>query len=277
MSLRIISWTDDAFEPLADDSAMTIGVFDGVHLGHQALINRVVRRGPNPTLVTFMENPKKLVSPEVFEGDISSLNQKLCIFGQMGICQVILIDFSEKFSRMNGWEFLEILSCRGRMVFLAIGSNFRCGHRQGTGAESIREINDRRKIPTDVVMPVVTGDAPGSAPVNSSRIRAAILAGELKLAAALMGRKLELDLSGMLPDGLRFAGSQPGIGIANQRSGGAVYDFRTARRIIPPSGKYPVLINPGVIEGEALINGGKLYLPPVDGVDNYRAESLEFL
>ena len=271
MSLRIINWKDRTFGPLSDESAMTIGVFDGVHLGHQALINRITQRGPNPTVVTFTENPKKRVSPGTFEGDIISLKQKLDIFERLGVSQVILIDFSENFSKLNGWEFLKTLEERGRMVFLAIGSNFRCGYRQDTGAEYIKEMNGKRKIPTEIVLPVLSEETRGEGPVNSSRIRAAILSGNIQLAAALMGRNLELDLSDLQSGDLRSVDLQSGDG---------VYDFRPVNRIIPGPGRYTVLIKPGMVKGEAVTEDGKVYLfgaPPVNGENKYQAESLEFI
>ena len=275
MSLRVFSWTDGFFEPLPEDSAMTIGAFDGVHLGHQALIDRIVSRGPNPTVVTFTENPKKRVSPGTFEGDILSVKQKLMIFEQLGISQVILIDFSEKFSKLDGREFLEILLDRGRMVFLAIGGNFRCGHNQETGAEDIRKMNEKRTIPTDVILPVVSVETAGAGPVNSSRIRTAVISGNVKQAAALMGRNLELDLSD-----LRSGDLQSG----DLRSGDSrrhlVYDFHSVKRIVPAPGKYPVLINPGRIKSEAIIEGGKVFLSGFwRGYEEkkYQAESLEFI
>ena len=198
MSLRIIEWetlikgsvSPPGLTPdFMPNAAMTIGVFDGLHLGHRELINRIVRRGPNPTVVTFRENPKKVVSPDRYEGDIFSLEQKMTAFEQMGVERVVLIDFSEKFSKLTGREFIDLLDKRGRMVFLAIGSNFRCGYQQDTNADLIRELNERKGIPTEVVQPVIFGNGP----VSSSRIRSAISSGDLKLAAALMGR----DLPGM--------------------------------------------------------------------------------
>jgi riboflavin kinase/FMN adenylyltransferase len=170
---------------------MTVGVFDGVHLGHQALIERIVCRGPNPTVVTFKENPKKLFSPDDPHQDIFSLEQKFAVFHSLGVSQVILIDFSENFCKLSGREFFDILAERGGMVYLAIGEDFRCGYCQETDADSIREMNERRGIPTEVVPAVMLPDALGGGSVSSSRVRSAILSGDYKLAAALMGRSFE--------------------------------------------------------------------------------------
>jgi riboflavin kinase/FMN adenylyltransferase len=187
--MQIIEWP--AFTGMRTPAAMTIGVFDGVHLGHQALIKRVVDRGPNPTVITFRKNPKKLLSPGNFEGDIFNLEQKLAAFDSLGVNQVILIDFSEKFCRLSGGEFFDILAEKGGMVFLAIGLDFRCGFHRETDTNSIREMNERKGIPTEVIPAVELPDALGGGPISSSRLRSAILSGDHKLAAALMGHSFE--------------------------------------------------------------------------------------
>ena len=109
MSLRIVEWPRFLETASREKSAMTIGVFDGLHLGHRELISRIVRRWPNPTVVTFRENPKKVISPESYQGDIFSLKQKLAAMESLGVSRVVLIDFSENFSRLKGWEFLNLL------------------------------------------------------------------------------------------------------------------------------------------------------------------------
>lgn len=274
MSLRIIEWPsflegpgslDSASTaPPLEGSAMTIGVFDGVHLGHRELIQRIVSRGPNPTVITFRENPKKIVSPASYEGDIFSLAQKLAAFDKLGVKRVILIDFSEKFSKLSGKEFFNLLEDRGKMVFLAIGADFRCGYRQDTDADIIREMNERKGIPTEVVPHVPLGGANGTGPVSSSRIRFAILSGDLALAAALMGRNVELDLSDLCP-----------LDFQSGDAGGQVYDLRSVRRIVPAAGEYSVLMYPGGAGGRVNVENGKVFLP--GRRTSERVERLEFL
>ena len=170
---------------------MTVGVFDGLHLGHQELIKRIVNRGPNPTVLTFRENPKKLISSGNFEGDIFNLEQKLAAFESFGVKQLILIDFSQNFSKISGREFFDTLADKGKMVYLAIGEDFRCGFRKETGAESIKLMNEKRGIPTEIVSPVTLPNELGGGPVSSSRLRSAILSGDIKLASELMGRSFD--------------------------------------------------------------------------------------
>jgi cytidyltransferase-like protein len=165
---------------------MTIGVFDGVHRGHAELLRRIVEHGPNPTVLTFRENPKKYTAPRAWEGDIISLEERLARIEALGIHRVILIDFSGGFSIIRAQEFLSLLAEPGGMVFLAIGSNFHCGYRKEYAAEDIKRFNEARGIPTDIVPPLLyEGEA-----VSSSRIRAAIKAGRIAEAEALTGHEV---------------------------------------------------------------------------------------
>jgi len=264
MSLRVIEWSSFlADSPPNFHSAMTIGVFDGVHLGHQALIERIVRRGPNPTVITFRENPKKALcritgaeSSDLYKGDLYSLRQKTEVFESLDVKFLVLIDFSEDFSKLKGREFLDLLGKNGRMAFLAIGNNFRCGFAQDTGADEARQINERKGIPTELVPPVYLRKPDGAVnePVSSSFIRKAVLAGDLKLASELLGRNFSLDLSDLK---------------AEYAQSGFVYDLCSVNRITPADGQYSVLMFPGGIAGRAYAEDGKIFLPE-------KAESLEF-
>ena len=253
MSLRILDWDGDFSDSRLGEAAVTIGVFDGVHLGHQELIGRIVRKGPNPTVVTFYENPKKMLGPQLFEGDIYSLRQKLAIFEGLGVSQVILIDFSANFSKLSGREFLKRLEDRVKIIFLAVGSNFRCGYRQDTGANRIKEENERRGIPTEVLDPVEISVLPGAGPVNSSRIRASILSGDVGQAAILMGRNVELDLEDIGSLDCKPAGMGPGDCCFEYNPG--AHD-----RVIPAVGQYRVLVQPGRRDGKLLAGDGKVFL-----------------
>ena len=261
MSLQIIEWLDFLESPCeqSEECAVTIGVFDGLHLGHKELINRVIAHGPNPTVITFRENPKKVISPETYEGDIFSLRQKIAAFESLGVSRLILIDFSGKMSKLKGRDFIDLLEDRIKVNFMAIGSNFRCGYRQDTDANLIREINERKGIATEVLSPVIMpvsfgngqelNSADTGSAFSSSRIRSEIISGNIKQAAALMGRNIELDLSDLTP-----------VSGRREEQDGLVYDLCSVHRITPASGHFPVLIYPGAIAGYADADNGKIFL-----------------
>ncbi|MDR2101199.1 MAG: FAD synthetase family protein [Treponema sp.] len=258
--MHVLEWSDFITQASPEPAAMTIGAFDGVHRGHQALIERIVRHGPLPTVITFKQNPKKMIHPRAYAGDIFSLGQKLRIFEDLDVARTILIDFSENFSKIRGPEFLELLKKRGNLTFLAIGSNFRCGYQLDTHAGQIKRINEGAGIPTDVVHPVPEAGFP----VSSSRVRSAIVRGDLAGAAALLGRRVELDLGDVSAAPYRRNGEA-----------GTVFDMPSRNRITPPDGRYgAVLYGGNVPEGERaeiFLEKGKVFVPAP-----FNAERVEF-
>lgn len=223
--MRILDWQDLInAQPLPRPAAMTIGVFDGVHRGHQALISRIVGRGLEPVVVTFRQNPRLFFDSANYMGDISSLAQKLSLFDSLGVACTILIDFSSDFSKLSGRDFIDFLTMYGNMAYLVIGAQFRCGHGLDTDAALIRRVNEQHGVATELVEPVLDG----AEPVSSSRIRAAIRAGDFGAAEADMGRAFTLDLG-------------------------------SGRRLLPPDGIYRVVL--AERETEIEITNGTIMLP----------------
>jgi riboflavin kinase/FMN adenylyltransferase len=228
--------------------AATIGVFDGVHRGHRELLRMVAAAAPGltPTVLTFRDNPKAVTRGNGYECAILSQRRKLAALAELGIVQVVLIDFSANFGKLTGKEFIGQLRDRGNLRYLVVGSDFRCGYGLDTDAEQLKEMNRAAGVPTDIVPPVVEA----AAPISSSRIRAAIAAGRLVEAAALLGRNVEVDLVGLA--------ATPG-------ADGTAYDVSDERRIVPPQGRYPVKLfdrsDSFIAAAEARIDGGRLVVP----------------
>jgi riboflavin kinase/FMN adenylyltransferase len=250
--MRTLEWREFIAEAPAGEAwdgpgcAMTIGVFDGIHLGHQALLRKIRRPPLVPMVITFKENPKKALRPDKYEGDILTLAQKLRIFESLGVGLTVLIDFSKNFSRLEGKEFIRLLQERGNPAYLVIGDNFHCGYRLDTDAALIKKINAERGIETEVLDPVSIGQAP----VSSSRIRSVISSGRLSDAAALLGRNVEIDLTG-----LSFA----------QEADGLCFDFVSRQRIMPPVGRYRVILRevnfPDGIRAEIFVTPEGIFVP----------------
>jgi len=209
--MQIIEWPEFLENSLSLDgkkaAAITVGVFDGLHRGHKALIHEVVQRKDSavPVVVTFRRSSyKKGGTQGEYLGDILSFRQKMAFFDRLGVEKSVVIEFSEAFRRTSGADFLKILQEQGKMSFLAVGSNFRCGYQLDTGAQAIQAFNAQRNIPT-VIVPVL---AEGSVQISSSHIRAAIARGDLKTAHAMLGYPFTVDLSGqgcVLPPPGRYA------------------------------------------------------------------------
>ena len=170
-------------------ASVTIGVFDGVHRGHRALIGRVVSHNTEytPVVFTFRENHKTGSREQRAENkeqeDIQSFKERLAVFEKLGIEITVTIDFTEEFRRMPGIEFLKILLEHGKVGFFAVGSDFRCGYQLDTDAAAIERFFALRSIPVEIVPQVMEGEFP----VSSSRIRAAIAEGDILKAQAMLG------------------------------------------------------------------------------------------
>jgi riboflavin kinase/FMN adenylyltransferase len=235
--MHILDWQDLLNgPPLHRPAAMTIGVFDGVHRGHQTLIAKITRQGLAPTVVTFRRNPRLLFAPERYDGDILSLAQKLAAFEQLGVARTILIDFSLDFSRLSGRDFIALLRERGNMAYLAVGAEFRCGYQLDTNAAAIKRMNDERDIQTELIAPVLEG----SEPISSSRIRAWIRAGDFAAAKVALGRPFAMDIDSAGRDELRVV---PPDGT-----------YQVAARGEKGGEKMEIRVYNGMIEQAALLN-----------------------
>jgi len=192
--LKLVEWTEDVSH-IALPSRMraaTIGVFDGLHVGHQALVAKVVAKSPElePLAVTFKDNPKKVMRSRGVTGSIFSLEQKLDALALAGIKLCALIDFSGNFSKMSGSEFVSTLVRSFGVCSFIVGDDFKCGHGLSTDAQALSSIAWSLGAEACIIKPVmVHGHA-----VSSSRIRSAIMDGRTDLALAMLGRPYTLDL-----------------------------------------------------------------------------------
>jgi cytidyltransferase-like protein len=188
--MQLFNWdeleTQKPIKSLGRKTALTIGVFDGVHRGHQALIKRISQKVPDlvPGVITFRENPKKTAQPANFEGDIIDFDTKISLLEGFGVAFGVIIDFSENFSKIDGRSFLEALYRHLNPAYIALGINFHCGYRRDTDADGFKSMAEELGIMAEIVEPVLEGGFP----VSSSRIRAELKAGRNDTAALLLGR-----------------------------------------------------------------------------------------
>ncbi|MDR0601249.1 MAG: FAD synthetase family protein [Treponema sp.] len=262
----IVEWEDFVYNRIKIDTekglAATIGVFDGVHRGHLALIRRTCACGTS-VVITFRQNPKQILDPASFRGDLYSLGQKISVFEECGVSITVLIDFSGNFSKITGRDFIDLLKNRRELAFLAVGANFRCGRHLDTDAAALRSMTEKAGVRTEIVPPVMEGRHP----VSSSRIRAAVASGDLGNAALLLGRPFGIDLSG-LPS---YAGDE-----------GRIFDVSSARRMTPPPGLREALVFTAEggkgIKTAVSVENGKIIVPfPREGERGEVFERLLFI
>jgi riboflavin kinase/FMN adenylyltransferase len=161
------------------ETALTVGVFDGLHRGHQALIAKITAKTPKllPVVVTFRTNPKG-------QPFILGFDQKMALLDSLGVGLGVYIDFSPDFSTISGEAFWQLLNRHLRPRYAALGANFHCGYRRGTDARGFKVLAEQSGVTAEIIPPVLEGGLP----VSSSRIRAALLAGNTAEAELLLGR-----------------------------------------------------------------------------------------
>ncbi|MCB1126442.1 MAG: riboflavin biosynthesis protein RibF [Verrucomicrobiae bacterium] len=207
--------------------SLAIGVFDGVHVGHQELLRAMVKRaeaeGALPLVMTFDPHPKAVVRPESTPPALQRLDQRLQAISNLGVQASWVVPFDQPFSQQTGEEFAVSL----RRLFpelrcVHVGSRFTFGHRRSGNVALLQEIGARLGYALEPVEPVVCDGAV----VSSTRIRSLLQAGEFGAAAGLLGRPWILKGTVERGEGL---GRRIGVPTANVAAGGMV---------LPPLGVY---------------------------------------
>ena len=159
--------------------AVAIGTFDGVHLGHRAVLEAALAADLEATVVTFEPHPRIAFGYEVEL--LTTLERRLELIAEAGIAETLVVEFDHDFSQQAPEEFVErVLRPLDAEVVVA-GGNFRFGQGRAGDLETLRELGiDARAVP------LVEG-------VSSSRIRDLLRAGEIERAAKLLGRPPEVD------------------------------------------------------------------------------------
>jgi riboflavin kinase/FMN adenylyltransferase len=190
-----------------------IGVFDGVHVGHQALVRRAVEiareRRVAAYVVTFDRDPDQVVSPESAAPQLLTLADKADLLCDVGADAVLVVSFTEKISQLSPEGFLtEVLLSAVDPVAVVVGEDFCFGHRAQGTVDVLRSMCAARGI--DVVAESLV-ESDGVA-VTSTRIRKLVAAGDTEGAAALLGRSHRV--SGTVVRG-RGEGGPIGVPTAN--------------------------------------------------------------
>jgi riboflavin kinase/FMN adenylyltransferase len=195
--------------------ALTIGNFDGVHLGHQAMIERVTRAARERTLascvMTFEPHPREFFAPDQAPTRLTSLREKLERFAELDVDSVVVSRFDYDFARIAAEEFVERILVRGLAVrWLLVGDDFRFGARRVGDFELLARAG------RDHGFEVVRMDtcAVDGVRVSSTAVRERLAAGDLDGAARLLGRPYSV--SGRVVRGDRL-GVQLGFPTANVR------------------------------------------------------------
>jgi phosphoribosyl 1,2-cyclic phosphate phosphodiesterase len=174
-------------------SVLAIGNFDGIHLGHQAILRAAVLRaqetGAVATALTFDPSPRKVLRPESAPPRLSTNAQRMEWFGVAGLEAAVVLPFTLELARLSPEDFVvEILIRNLHIRAILVGENFRFGHRQAGDVKQLRELGMRYGFEVVVIPPVVYKDEI----VSSTVIRREIAAGEVLHASCLLGRPFVL-------------------------------------------------------------------------------------
>jgi riboflavin kinase/FMN adenylyltransferase len=179
----------DAFPTGREPVHATIGNFDGVHLGHQAILASVIgaarSRAAPSLLISFDPHPLAVVAPSRGPKLLQTRRQKLEAIEATGVDGMLLLPFDRELAALTGEEFFEgYLAERIRFAGVHVGTNFRFGHARGGDIRLLQTIGAKLGFSVHAVPPVtVDGDT-----VSSSAIRAAIDAGDVARAREMLGR-----------------------------------------------------------------------------------------
>lgn len=213
-------------------AVITVGTFDGVHLGHRDLLRRVVararERGLRSVVVTFHPHPLEVVNPTAAPLLLTVGEEKVEMLVDTGVDYVVVLPFTPTLASYSAPHFVrELLVRRYRLAELWIGYDHGLGRGREGDLKLLRELGVRTGFSVDVVAPVVADDG---APISSTAIRRAIAYGELDRAALSLGRPYSFRGEVVRGAGRGRTLGYPTLNIA----------VPSDRKLFPPEGVYAV-------------------------------------
>ncbi|GBL20128.1 riboflavin biosynthesis protein RibF [Acidimicrobiaceae bacterium] len=177
-------------------SVVTIGAYDGVHRGHQAVIEQVRQQAQifdaRSVVVTFDRHPASIVRPESAPLLLTDLDQKLELLANTGIDATCIVKFDEASSREEPSDFVRRVLVDGLSAKrIIIGEDFHFGHKRGGNVAMLRELGPKFDFDVSPIELISRGDGVDE-PVSSTAIRRALAGGQVELATQLLGHNFEV-------------------------------------------------------------------------------------
>jgi riboflavin kinase/FMN adenylyltransferase len=219
-----------------DPTAVTVGFFDGVHRGHQAVLGRAVRvareRELRPVAVTFDRHPREIFAPGTEPRLLTTLHRKAELVAALGIETIVVLEFDRQFSEWPPEDFVRRVLVDGLHAgFAVVGSNFTFGYKAMGTLATLSELGSAYGFDAEgMSLLTVQGR-----PVSSSSIRQALSDGDLEWPTEALGRRFVLD-------GLVTSGAGRGTNLG----------WPTANLAVPPRMLLP---REGVYAGRAFLDG----------------------
>ena len=220
------------------------GVFDGMHLGHRAVLQSALDAasvaGGTAVALTFDPHPSKILRPQQAARLLTSTRHKLRLMEELGISAVLVIPFDKDFAAVEAEDFLRQLGSAARhLVRICVGQGWMFGHARRGDADLLRRLGPELGFETTEVEPVQIGGTT----VSSTLIRRSVESGDLESARRLLGRNYSVLGTVVAGDGL---GKKLGFPTAN---------LAAHNEQFPPDGVYSVLVRlgPQIVPGVANI------------------------
>ncbi|MEA4939334.1 MAG: FAD synthetase family protein, partial [Christensenella sp.] len=171
-------------------AVVALGMFDGVHLGHRALIGQTVaeanRLGAKPVVFTFSNHPMEVLGGGVRL--LSSIPERDDLLRALGAEEVYSVAFTRELAALSAEQFVDLLLERWDVRALVVGYNYTCGVRGAGTPETLAEIGKTRGFSVLVIPPVLMEGAS----VSSTRVREALEQGDVELAQRMLKRRYTL-------------------------------------------------------------------------------------
>ncbi|OGS81159.1 MAG: riboflavin biosynthesis protein RibF [Gallionellales bacterium GWA2_55_18] len=176
------------YSPDTRPVALTIGNFDGVHLGHQALLNELhaiaQARGLSTAVIIFEPHPREFFTPQQAPVRLTSLREKLELFEFMNIDRVHVCHFNTHFAQMSAADFIHVLHEELSAKFVLIGDDFRFGSGRTGDFALMEKIGLQHGFAVQAMHSVLHGGVR----ISSTAVRAALADGDMRLAQRYLGR-----------------------------------------------------------------------------------------
>jgi riboflavin kinase/FMN adenylyltransferase len=211
-------------------SVITVGTFDGVHLGHRAVLEeikeRAERSGRRSVLVTFEPHPLEIVNPHAAPPLLTAPSERREALAPCEIDRVVILPFTKSLSQYSPEQFVALLRSRYGMMELVIGHDHGFGRGRAGDVHVLRALGAKHGFGVDVVEPVVQDGKS----VSSTLVRRAIAGGDLETARSLLGRPYSF-----VGDVVAGAGRGKELGYPTIN-----LSLPNARKLLPPDGVYAV-------------------------------------
>lgn len=217
----------DELDSLPGPTHLAIGVFDGLHIGHQAVIGRALasarQTGGNAVVVTFDPHPVRVLRPEKAPRLLTSTRHKVELIEKMGVDAVLLLEFTQEFSKTPPEIFIEkLVQAANQLTQICVGQEWTFGANRSGSIRLLEELAPKLEFQVASVPPVLVGERV----VSSTLIRSAVERGDFDSAAKYLGRAFTIL-------GTVTAGRQLG-----RRLGFPTANLRAHNELFPPNGVY---------------------------------------